>query len=34
MGRDSDFEGLRVSTEVRETYANPRPRGRNIEVNQ
>ena len=34
MGRDDDFDGLRVPMEVPETFPNPLPGGRNIEVNQ
>lgn len=34
MGRNVNFEGLQVQTEVSEAYPNPLPRGRTIELNE
>ena len=34
MGRDSDFEGLQVASEVAESYPNPPSNGRTIQVNE
>jgi len=34
MGRDFDFEGLRVASELLETCRDPLPGGRNIELNE